>query len=214
MVARRLVLLACLAGLSIPVSATALPAADKTAARLRYGFEENGQFGYEVKLHVTIGSKEHNREGVLIYDVLKATDDEVVLKTSGTASRLASGWTQTIGPPRMSAPPRFRVVTGPEGTTISRRGSVISSREMTHLPFLLGDLELLAIEEFPEDAKWKDASGTFGVEASLEAFDGQTVALKKDGGKVLRVPLNKLSPSDQAYVLAHARGLPKDVKKE
>ena len=41
----------------------------------------------------------------------------------------------------------------PEGTTVSRRGTVLVSGELTHLPMLLGDLETLVIDEFPEEAE-------------------------------------------------------------
>ena len=36
---------------------------------------------------------------------------------------------------------------------MSRRGTVLVSGELTHLPMLLGDLETLVIDEFPEEAK-------------------------------------------------------------
>ena len=36
---------------------------------------------------------------------------------------------------------------------MNRRGTVLVSGELTHLPMLLGDLETLVIDEFPDDAK-------------------------------------------------------------
>ena len=36
---------------------------------------------------------------------------------------------------------------------MSRRGTVLVSGQLTHLPLLLGDLETLVVEEFPEDAQ-------------------------------------------------------------
>ena len=49
--------------------------------------------------------------------------------------------------------PGFRGIGGPEGMTFNRRGEKIVSRELTPLPYLLGDMEMLVFEEFPAEAK-------------------------------------------------------------
>jgi hypothetical protein len=47
---------------------------------------------------------------------------------------------------------------------------------------------------------WTDASGKFQKEAALLKIDGGTVHLKTADGKIARIPLTKLSDSDQRYV--------------
>ncbi len=52
-----------------------------------------------------------------------------------------------------------------------------------------------------EDRTWNSRDGKFQVEASLLDFDGETVKLhKKEDGKVVELPLEKLSLLDQLYV--------------
>ncbi len=51
-----------------------------------------------------------------------------------------------------------------------------------------------------ENRTWSDASGRFTVEARLLEFKGGGVHLEKPGGSQLRVPLEKLSEADRAYV--------------
>lgn len=47
---------------------------------------------------------------------------------------------------------------------------------------------------------WQDASGKFSIEAVLVSSTQSTVTLKKRDGKVLNVPLSKLSKSDQEFL--------------
>jgi RNA polymerase sigma-70 factor (ECF subfamily) len=48
--------------------------------------------------------------------------------------------------------------------------------------------------------KWADSSGTFSVEAEMVDFKDGKVSLKKTNGKVIIVPLAKLSEADQEFV--------------
>lgn len=48
--------------------------------------------------------------------------------------------------------------------------------------------------------KWKDASGKHTVEAVLVEVKDGTAALRRSDGKVVAVPIEKLSPEDQKYV--------------
>ena len=51
-----------------------------------------------------------------------------------------------------------------------------------------------------EVRKWTDQSGSYSVQAEfVELADGNAV-LKREDGRVIRVPLDKLSPQDQEYV--------------
>lgn len=47
--------------------------------------------------------------------------------------------------------------------------------------------------------KWTDATGQFSVEADFVRRQGDTVVLRKQNGREIMVPWNKLSPSDQEY---------------
>lgn len=52
-----------------------------------------------------------------------------------------------------------------------------------------------------DDRMWTDNTGKFQIEALLLDFDGKTVKLrKKEDGKVLNMPLEKLSLPDRVYV--------------
>ena len=47
---------------------------------------------------------------------------------------------------------------------------------------------------------WTDATGKFRTEAEYLGLDDGKVKLKKANGKVITVPLEKLSEADQEYV--------------
>jgi len=122
---------------------------------------------------------EETREGLISYHVLSASDQHVVLKHSGALAPRSKpkprpgafmGPLGFPGPPRFMGPPRM--VMGPEGVTLSRQGKMLVSRELTHLPFLLGDLELLVIEEFPAEANERMEYAVVGVQ-------GDSVRLSK-----------------------------------
>lgn len=53
---------------------------------------------------------------------------------------------------------------------------------------------------------WRDATGKFSVEATLVEFDGENVKLKKTSdNRVVTMPVEKLSSSDQRYVRRQQR---------
>ncbi len=54
--------------------------------------------------------------------------------------------------------------------------------------------------------EWTDASGVFSVEAELLDFKDGKVRLKKANGKILTLPLEKLSQEDQEFVEKQADG--------
>ena len=53
-----------------------------------------------------------------------------------------------------------------------------------------------------EEARtWQDDTGLFSIEASLEQIDGNSVKLKRiDDGRVITLPINRLSAADQRYI--------------
>jgi hypothetical protein len=48
---------------------------------------------------------------------------------------------------------------------------------------------------------WQDSTGRFKIEAKLEAVEGDMAVLSRVDGKTIRVPINRLSESDQAYLV-------------
>jgi len=50
---------------------------------------------------------------------------------------------------------------------------------------------------------WRDATGRFQVEAELLDAKGEAVRLKKQDGRVVAVPVGKLSPNDQEFIRGH-----------
>jgi hypothetical protein len=59
----------------------------------------------------------------------------------------------------------------------------------------------------PEFRTWTDASGEHTVEAEYRALvDGIVLLKKKDGGKTIKLPLDKLSEADQKWIKNHAKG--------
>ncbi|MCS7306576.1 MAG: trypsin-like peptidase domain-containing protein [Thermoguttaceae bacterium] len=52
---------------------------------------------------------------------------------------------------------------------------------------------------------WKDDTGHHSVEAALVEYDGNTVLLRKKDGNTVRVPVSRLSPSDQEFLRTFAQ---------
>ncbi len=57
----------------------------------------------------------------------------------------------------------------------------------------------------PKFRTWTDATGKFKTEAALLDFKGGKVQLRKPNGKVVAVPIEKLSQADQAWVEKQVR---------
>jgi hypothetical protein len=51
---------------------------------------------------------------------------------------------------------------------------------------------------------WTDATGKYSTEAALVDFDQDTVVLKKNSGRLIAVPIAKLSKTDQEYLRSQA----------
>ncbi len=142
--------------------ASGMWAAAESPPKLRYGFQAGRQCAYEVKIVAELEDSVETREGVLTYTVVSATQQQVVLKQSGglaVRSKPRPGRGFFPGPPRFPMGPRFMGgplrfgVGGPQGITIDRQGQMIVSKEPTPLPYLLGDMETLVIEELPAEPR-------------------------------------------------------------
>lgn len=67
-------------------------------------------------------------------------------------------------------------------------------------------LLLLSVGAIPSDAAertWTDSTGKFQVDAELVEVQDGTVVLRRADGRTVRVPLKRLSKSDQQYVAEH-----------
>ena len=95
----------------------------------------------------------------------------------------------------------FGIVTGlgTFGTIEKVKNGELESSQMTHsMKWTFFDREFVAVPL--EVRTWKSAQGSFSVKARMLSIDGDNLVLEKNGGESLRVPLAKLSKSDQSYV--------------
>ncbi len=56
-----------------------------------------------------------------------------------------------------------------------------------------------------ESRKWTDTTGSFSVDAEMTTYKSGIVSLKKTDGRVVQVPLTKLSAKDRAFVTQELR---------
>jgi hypothetical protein len=162
-----------------------LLAAEENVPALRYGFQAGKKYAYEVKIKAELEKYDETREGVLTFTVSSADDSQFVLKPSGNLPARIKPHPNEIVIPRGFPFPTFIRPGGPEGISFNRRGEKIVSRELTQLPYLLGDMELLAIEEFPLEAKssWEKQLELHVVERDFDGpFPRLMFAARLDGG--------------------------------
>ncbi|MDZ7616318.1 MAG: hypothetical protein U1E05_04895, partial [Patescibacteria group bacterium] len=128
----------------------AAPAAAADPPELRYGFEADQEYHYDVTIVGEITDRTATHKGMLIYKCGKVTDSQFSLTTNGMLAESVTGGSTPHMPPR----PRFG---GPRwafgqtgGTTFKRTGTMISTKSEEYLPFVLGLQEVLVIESLPE----------------------------------------------------------------
>ena len=66
--------------------------------------------------------------------------------------------------------------------------------------FVVSVIVLAADPVQAEMRTWTDSSGAYKVEAELVDENDGTVRLKRGDGRIVSLPLDRLSPADQAYV--------------
>lgn len=69
-------------------------------------------------------------------------------------------------------------------------------------------LFLLFVASIASARTWKSADGGYTVDAELVKVDGDKVALKRADGKVITVPLNRLSTEDQEFIKSQPGAAP------
>ena len=127
------------------------------APKLRYAFEPGRRYMYEVKIVATHPDAVETREGLCTYTTKSATDDQFTLGYSASLAtrRHSTGGQPVFGRPHL--PPHFpwsdSLMSRPGEMTISPLGKIIKTTSLAALPYMLGDLELLVLEELPAEGK-------------------------------------------------------------
>jgi HEAT repeat protein len=170
------------AGLVLALAASATWAMAAGAPKLRYDFQAGKQYAYEIKIEAELEDTIENRDGISTYAVLSADDKQMVLRQSGSLGERSRPRPSAdiMGPPGFPGPRGFPGPhgfpgfgpSGPAGITFDRQGGVVLSKPLTHLPYLLGDLETLPIEELPAEAKmsWQRQRDVLAVESRASGF--------------------------------------------
>ncbi len=148
-------------------------AAAQSSAKLRYGFQAGQSYAYDMKIVAQVHTVEETRQGVMVFEIRSATEDQFVMRSSGHLgiSRKGGSSMRSPFPPFVPRPP---MGFGPFGVnqpidwTITRGGDIAVVGRVEQIPYLLGPSDLLIIEPLPVDAKsqWSTASGTGVVEKS------------------------------------------------
>jgi hypothetical protein len=73
-------------------------------------------------------------------------------------------------------------------------------RHRQWLPLVVGLLVANSVANSAHAREWTDSTGKYKQQADLVAFDDQTVVLKKADGRLVAVPLDKLSKADRDYL--------------
>ena len=176
----------------------ALPMAWASAAEpLRYRFQPDQQFAYEVKITADLPSKVETLKGVISYKVTSADDPLKVtyhggLKKSTKTKPGKSSGRPGFGPPGFGRPGGIPFPMGPFGpggpfgrssnpfkslvqttndVSLIPRGHIRAMTGDSQLPYLLGNLSILVFEPLPEkDQKsWTVDNGVTITEEGAEA---------------------------------------------
>ena len=125
-------------------------------APFRYKFEMGKDYSYEVKIVATLPEEIETRHGTTTITAKTVSDQEFTLRHAGnlTTSRQSTASPTPFNRPHFSGFPwGDQIFPHPGDSTVSALGRVIKTQAGTPLPYLLGNLEFLALEEFPADAR-------------------------------------------------------------
>ena len=176
-------------GLVLGLAASLLtPIFSSAAPRLRYKFEPGRQYVYEVKIVATFEDSTETREGLSYLTVRTAGEQEFTLRHSGNlmARRQTTGGRQPFGRPNFG--PMFpwvdSVFARAGEFTVSATGRITKTEVNTSLPYLLGDLEVLSLEELPAEAqsKWEQKHEVVISERERSRFPHPSFGLNADNG--------------------------------
>jgi hypothetical protein len=153
--------LVVLAGMGDTATAAGAPA-------LRYGFQKDKEYVYNVKLVAELPHQDETRQGTMSYTVLSAESDQFTIKCWGSLGHEVKTKGDGIpfgeppfgprgfgGPRGFHRPPfgPFAEPRRPEGWTFTRQGDVVMAGQMDDLPYLLGKEAMLVIESLPKEPK-------------------------------------------------------------
>lgn len=142
-----------IAGLALVLSFCSWGNLGQGAEPLRYKLEPQQKFGYEVTVQIDHGSKIDIYQGPAIYTVKSVSGETITLSYQGglSASAKAKNGSGTAKPESFSAD-AYRGLKPRTSSEIvmSSRGQIVGLNEETQLPYMLGNLSLLAFEAVPD----------------------------------------------------------------
>jgi hypothetical protein len=139
-----------------------LTAAEDNIPTLRYGFQTGKQYAFEVRIQAELENLDIVREGVMTFTVTTPHEGQLVLKPSGNLPVQMkphpnrNGFSREFCPPWIYAEHFFSYPMGPGipgESCINLRGEKVVARQLTSIPYLLGEMESWMIEELPVEAK-------------------------------------------------------------
>ncbi|MDY0168427.1 MAG: SHD1 domain-containing protein [Thermoguttaceae bacterium] len=192
-------LLHCTVGVVVGVFVSGLLVAPAVAAdppELRYGFETDRDYIYDVTIAGEITDRKSTHKGALTYRAAKVSDSQFVLECSGMLAETVTTDDMPAMPPIPPIPP-FHFRGGPmhvwgrgTSTTFSRTGTLISTKSDNFLPFVLGLQDVLVVEPLPEkpQATWTAERDIAVVErmsvgpffSRLRSFYGEVKTIGKE----------------------------------
>ena len=84
-------------------------------------------------------------------------------------------------------------------TSVERPWASTKAHRMIRTRHLLLMVAVLSVSSSLLAREWVDSSGKHKVEAEFVKLEGEVVHLRKANGKVIKMPIGRLSEADQAY---------------
>jgi len=177
-------------GSILAVSAVLLSSACSPGVpKLRYKFESGHEYAYEVKIVATFADAIETREGVSSLTAKSTSDAEFTLRHSGNLAvrRENTGTARPFSRPDFGSlfPWGDSPFSRAGEFTLTAEGKITKAEVGTPLPYLLGDLEFLSLEEFPQGAesKWEQKHAIVISEQERSRFPRSPFRAAADGVK-------------------------------
>jgi HEAT repeats len=164
------------------------PAEAAAAPKLRYHFEAGRQYVYHVKIEATFDDSVETREGLSYLNVTSSAEPQFTVRQTGRLGiqRKSTGRPGLFGRPDFG--PRFPwadiAAWRPCEFTLNAQGRVIKTEGGSPLPFMLGNLEFLTLEEFPAESqsKWTQKRTVTITDAERTGFPRAPFGPRADSG--------------------------------
>jgi hypothetical protein len=196
------------------MAALAMSQSFAAAPKLRYELEPGQKYLYELKIVATFPEAVETREGLSTYTVKSAANQQFTVAHSG---HLSTGRKATSGQPLFGRPDFLRHFPWVDNPfvragefTISAQGKVIRTEVGTALPYMLGDLEFLAFEELPAEAKskWEQKREVTITQRNRSRFPHSPFAPAASSG------VNHSAQEQVTFTVARSEGHTVRLKKE